>query len=226
MVDNTYWKIRKQLEESELKKPKWQRVSRSPQERKIEEREQRSKINTEESERITKRKQVYGDTIERIQGQRTARAQFPFMSVRNCACLDKIVKAEIVNSNLNPHLKGAFMNVRTCSDVIPIEQFYDILVNTVNNMDFSSRPIIYKVRNAVTKRTGITDEEFNRYLFQTVSNGWVTLIEGSPVSGKESNWYDISGRRFYYLDLKRGNVRSHKRKPNFLSIDIKPIRLF
>jgi len=226
MVDNTYWKIRKQLEESELKKPKWQRVSRSPQERKEEEREQKDNVNAIKSERIVKRRQIYGDTIKRIQGQRTVRAQFPFISVRNCACLDKIVKAEIANSNLNPHLKGTFMNVRTCSDVIPIEQFYDILVDTVNHMDFASRPIIYKVRDAVTKRTGITDEEFNKYLFETVRTRWTNLVEGSPTSGKESNWYDIAGRRFYYLDLKRGSVRLHKRKNNFLSINIKPIKLF
>jgi len=226
MVDNTYWKIRKQLEEAELKKPKWQRVSRTSQERKEEEREQKDKVNAIESERIVKRRQIYGDTIKRIQGQRTVRAQSPFISVKNCACLDKIVKAEIVNSNLHPHLKGVFMNVRTCSDVIPIEQFYDILVDTVNKMNFPSSPIIYKVRNAVTKRTGITDEEFYKYLMQTASEGWINLVEGSPISGPESNWYDIGGRRFYYLLLKRDSVRSHRRKNNFLSINIKPIRLF
>jgi hypothetical protein len=126
-----------------------------------------------------------------------------------CSCLDSDVKDAIMASNLAPDLKQAFSNVRTCSDIIEIGAFMIILYEITKSIYFPSRYIIYKIRDEVVKRLGITNEEFYQYLIECVKKGWITLIEGSPLSGKESDWFDIAGRRFYYLafveDWKRRN---------------------
>ena len=71
-------------------------------------------------------------------------------------------------------------------------------------MDFASRPIIYKIKDKITEHLGI----FYKYLMECVGKGWVNLIEGSPLSGKEGDWFDIAGRRFYYL----GFIEDWKRR--------------
>ena len=107
----------------------------------------------------------------------------------------------IMVSNLNDELKQAFSELRTCSDPIEIKDFIQIMHSEASKIEFSTRPIIYKIRDVLTKKLGITDEEFNKYLLETIRLGWVTTIEGSPLRGKESDWYDIAGRRFYYFEF-------------------------
>lgn len=125
-----------------------------------------------------------------------------------CSCIGSDIKQEIMASNLSNELKQAFSAIRTCSSPIKIEDFIQIFHAESSQIYFASRPIIYKVRDVVTKKLGITDEEFNKYLLETVKLGWVILIEGSPFSGKESDWYDIGGRRFYYFEFtEKGKMR-------------------
>ena len=118
-----------------------------------------------------------------------------------CSCIGSDIKQEIMASNLSSELKQAFSAIRTCSSPIKIEDFIQIFHSEASKIDFASRPIIYKVRDVVTRKLGITDEEFNKYLHDTVRQGWVNLIEGAPFSGKESDWYDIAGRRYYYFEF-------------------------
>lgn len=118
-----------------------------------------------------------------------------------CSCIGSDIKQEIMTSNLSNELKQGFSAIRTCSSPIKIEDFIQIFHAESSQIYFASRPIIYKVRDVVTKKLGITDEEFNKYLLETVKLGWVNLIEGSPFGGKESDWYDIAGRRFYYFEF-------------------------
>lgn len=80
--------------------------------------------------------------------------------------------------------------------------FFDVLREETNKMHFASRPIIHKIRGAVTKRLEMSNEEFNKKLIECVKNGSINLIEGSPVSGKDDDWLDIAGRRFYYFEIK------------------------
>ncbi len=118
-----------------------------------------------------------------------------------CSCIGSDIKQEIMASNLNDEIKRAFSEIRTCSDPIDIKDFIQIMHSEASKIYFASRPIIYKVRDVLTTKLGITDEEFNKYLHETVELGWVNLIEGSPLRGKESDWYDIAGRRFYYFEF-------------------------
>ena len=125
-----------------------------------------------------------------------------------CSCLDADVKNAIMSSNLDASLKQVFADVRTCSDIIEIGTFVIVLHDVTKSMSFASRPIIYKIRDKITEYLGITDEEFYKYLMECVGKGWVNLIEGSPLSGKEGDWLDIAGRRFYYL----GFIEDWKRR--------------
>ena len=86
---------------------------------------------------------------------------------------------------------------------ITSEEFFNVLYEETNKIDFSSRKVIHKIRDAVTKRLEMSNKEFYKYLIECVKNGWIVLIEGSPVSGKEDDWLDLAGRRFYYLEFKR-----------------------
>ena len=86
---------------------------------------------------------------------------------------------------------------------ISSDYFYKVAYEESNKMYFASRPIIYKIRDAVTKRLDVSNEEFKNKLIECLENGDINLIEGSPVSGKDDDWMDINGRRFYYLEFKR-----------------------
>ncbi len=86
---------------------------------------------------------------------------------------------------------------------ISSEEFFNVLYEETNKIDFTSRKVIHKIRDVVTKRLEMSNKEFYKYLIECVKNGWIVLIEGSPVSGKEDDWLDIAGRRFYYLEFKR-----------------------
>ena len=130
-----------------------------------------------------------------------------------CSCISLEIKEEIMSSNLSDETKQLFLSIRTCSSLIKIEDFIKILYTESSQMTFASRPIIYKVREKISEKLGITDEEFNNYLFECVRKGWITLIEGSPFSGKETDWYDIAGRRFYYFEF----IPNHKFVANFNS---------
>jgi len=130
-----------------------------------------------------------------------------------CSCISSEIKQEIINSNLSDDIKQLFLSIRTCSSKIEITNFIRILYTELTQMTFASRPIIYKVKEKLSEKLGITDDEFNKYLFECVSKGWITLIEGSPFSGKETDWYDIAGRRFYYFEF----IPNHKFKPDFYS---------
>ncbi len=125
-----------------------------------------------------------------------------------CNCVSQEVKKQIMDSNLSDNIKQKFSSIRTCSELIKIEDFVRILHKEILQTHFASRPIIYKVRERVSEKLGITDEEFNNYLFECVRKGWITLIEGSPFNGKETDWYDIAGRRFYYFEF----IEDWKRK--------------
>lgn len=81
------------------------------------------------------------------------------------------------------------------------EDFFKVLLEKTNKMHFVTRPIIYKVRDAVMKHLEITTDEFNKNLLECRKMGWVNLIEGAPVSAKEDDWLDIAGKRFYYLEI-------------------------
>lgn len=118
-----------------------------------------------------------------------------------CSCISLEIKQEIISSNLSDNLKQAFSSIRTCSEKIKIEDFIKTLHKEILQINFASRPIIYKVREMLVEKLGITNEEFNNYLFECVKKGWITLIEGSPLRGRESDWYDIGGRRFYYFEF-------------------------
>ncbi len=100
-------------------------------------------------------------------------------------CLDQI--SELVKPMRFPIQTGYFLNV---------------LREETNKIHFASRPIIHKIRDAVTKRLEMSNEEFNKKLIECVKIGSINLIEGSPVSGKDDDWLDIAGRRFYYLEIK------------------------
>lgn len=86
---------------------------------------------------------------------------------------------------------------------ISSEEFFNAAYEESNKMYFASRPIIYKIRDAVTKRLEISNVEFKKKLIECLENGTINLIEGSPVSGKDDDWMDINGRRFYFLEFKR-----------------------
>ena len=130
-----------------------------------------------------------------------------------CSCIGSDIKQEIMASNLSNEIKQAFSMIRTCSSPIKIKDFVQIFHSETSKIDFATRPIIYKVRDVLIKKLGITDEEFNKYILETVRNGWVTLIEGAPFSGKESDWYDIAGRRYYYFEFVHDWKREERHYP-------------
>jgi len=86
---------------------------------------------------------------------------------------------------------------------ITIDDFFDVLSEEVNKTRFVTRPIIYKLKEPITKRLEISSDEFNKYLLECRAKGWLDLIEGSPTSGKHEDWLDIEGKRYYYLEIKR-----------------------
>ena len=153
-------------------------------------------------------------TIEKLINQKfdSISQKIDELSIK-CSCISSEIKEEIMNSNLNNEIKQLFLSIRTCSSPIKIEDFIKILYSETSQMTFSSRLIIYKVREKITEKLGIIDKEFNKYLFECVSKGWINLIEGSPFGGKETDWYDIAGRRFYYFEF----ITNHKFVPNFNS---------
>ncbi len=130
-----------------------------------------------------------------------------------CSCVSLKIKEEIMSSNLSDETKQIFSSIRTCHSSIKIEDFIKILYKETLQTYFPTRPIIWKVREKVSEKIGTTDEEFNKYLFDCVREGWIDLIEGSPFGGKETDWYDIGGRRFYYFEFKP----NHEFKLNFNS---------
>ena len=118
-----------------------------------------------------------------------------------CSFISSKIKQEIMTSNLSDKTKHIFSSIRTCHKPIKIEEFIKILYTESSQMYFATRLIIYKVREKISEKLGTTDEEFNEYLFECLKKGWINLIEGSPLSGKETDWYDIGGRRFYYFEF-------------------------
>lgn len=86
---------------------------------------------------------------------------------------------------------------------ITTDDFFNVLSEEVNKAHFVTRPIIYKVKEPITKRLEISSDEFNKYLLECRAKGWLDLIEGAPTSGKDEDWLDIEGKRYYYLEIKR-----------------------
>ena len=86
---------------------------------------------------------------------------------------------------------------------ITIDDFFDVLSEEVNKTHFVTRPIIYKLKEPITKRLEISSDEFNKYLLECRAKGWLDLIEGAPTSGKHEDWLDIERKRYYYLEIKR-----------------------
>ena len=86
---------------------------------------------------------------------------------------------------------------------ITTDDFFDVLSEEVNKAHFVTRPIIYKLKEPITKRLEISSDEFNKYLLECRAKGWLDLIEGAPTSGKHEDWLDIEGKRYYYLEIKR-----------------------
>lgn len=86
---------------------------------------------------------------------------------------------------------------------ITTDDFFDVLSEEVNKAHFVTRPIIYKLKEPITKRLEISSDEFNKHLLECRAKGWLDLIEGAPTSGKHEDWLDIEGKRYYYLEIKR-----------------------
>jgi len=91
--------------------------------------------------------------------------------------------------------------IRSLAFSIPIEDFFGVLKEEVTAMHMTTTPPIYKVRELVMKRLGISAEECTRQLLECRSRGWVRLIEGAPYSESKDHWLDMDGRRYYYLEL-------------------------
>ncbi len=88
---------------------------------------------------------------------------------------------------------------------IPPEDFIRILKDEVAAMHVATSPPIFKVRDAVLKRLGLSPEEWTRQLLECRTRGWVRLIEGAPYSESEDHWLDMDGRRYYYLEVVGGD---------------------
>ena len=83
------------------------------------------------------------------------------------------------------------------------DDFFKVLTEEINKTQFVTRPIIHKLKKSIVKRLQISSEEFNQYLLDCRSIGLIDLIEGAPASGKDDDWLDIEGKRYYYLEMKR-----------------------
>ncbi len=87
---------------------------------------------------------------------------------------------------------------------LPLAEFYEILQGEVKRLTFASKPIIYRVREAMLEGMELTPAEFDEYLLECRAKGWLNLVEGAPYSEEESHWLGIEGRKFYYMELVRG----------------------
>ena len=83
------------------------------------------------------------------------------------------------------------------------DDFFKVLTEEIDKAHIITRPIIHKLKDSITRRLKISPEEFNQYLLDCRSAGKIDLIEGSPASGKDEDWLDIEGRRYYYLEIRR-----------------------
>jgi hypothetical protein len=83
------------------------------------------------------------------------------------------------------------------------DDFFTVLTEEINKAHFVTRPVIHELKKAIVKRLDVSPEEFNPYLLNCRSKGLIDLIEGAPASGKEDDWLDIEGKRYYYIEIRR-----------------------
>ena len=100
----------------------------------------------------------------------------------------------------------AIVKVANSLDFLPpLEDFFDVLKDEVKNMALSKTPAIHEIRGAMIAQLSISPKDFTRRLLECRAKGWIRLIEGSPPTESEDNWLDINGRRYFYIELTRGD---------------------
>jgi hypothetical protein len=94
--------------------------------------------------------------------------------------------------------------VRSSEFSVPTEDFFRALKEEIAVMELPTSPPIYKVRDALSRRLGLSPREFVARLLECRTRGWIQLVEGAPFSESEDHWLDLDGRRFYYLEVVGG----------------------
>ncbi len=82
-----------------------------------------------------------------------------------------------------------------------LERFYNIVKEEAQNFtEPDGTIVIYKVRESVCAKLGISRDEFDRLLGECFERGWLTLDFRSPISGaKEEDFAEIDGRKYYII---------------------------